>query len=251
MSSNADAPDSVIIRINAARRLGHSLILGMTSGDHRRYITNGRFDRAKWYARQNRYNTPAIRNAVAAAVADGTVLMADVMDEPQHWSWGGEMTKPLLDSMAAHVKKMFPTLPVGVSAKWGWRQEERYKVIDFIVTQYVTRFGSITAWRDSALDMAKRDGISLVFAFNPINGGSVVHGCPVGPTGGVGTYACRMTPEQIRDYGLTLGVAGCALLIWRYDPKLLAKPENQQAFKDIGDRLSTRGASPCRRKPAG
>jgi hypothetical protein len=247
MSSNADAPDSIIVRINAARRLGHQLILGMTSGKHSRYITDGKFDRAKWTARQDRYNTPAIKAAVAAAVADGTVLMADIIDEPNHRTWGGVMTKPLLDSMAAHVKRIFPTLPVGASIRWDWRPQERYKVLDFIVTQYVVRFGSLTEWRDQALAAAKQNGIAVVLAFNPINGGTPVSGCPTGRTGGKGTYACRMTPAQIRDIGSTLGAAGCALLVWRYDAKLMSSAANQEAFKDVAAKLATRRPPRCRR----
>jgi hypothetical protein len=246
MSSNADAPDSLIIRINAARALDHQLILGMTSGEHVRYTTNGKFDMAKWKARQSRYNTPAIRAAVAAAVEDGTVLMADVMDEPNHKTWGGVVTKATLDELAAYVKSMFPTLPVGASIRWDWRPDERYKVLDFIVTQFVFRFGSVTEWRDQALEAAKQNGISLVFAFNPINGGTPIRGCPVPRTGGTGTYACRMTPEQIQEAGSALGLAGCALLIWRYDARLMTTA-NEKAFKELGSKLKTSRPRPCRR----
>jgi hypothetical protein len=249
MSSNADAPDSIIIRINAARALGHKLILGMTSGEHSRYITNGKFDWDKWKARQDRYNTPAIKEAVAAAVADGTVLMNNMMDEPQHSTWGGVMTKPLIDRMAAYVKNIFPTLLEGVSVRWDWRPDERYRVLDFIVNQYVARYGSVTDWRDQALAAAKQNGVAFVFGLNPINGGTRVRGCPLGPTGGPGTYGgnCRMTAAQVREFGSTLGVAGCALILWRYNEAFMSRADNQQAFKDVAAKLATRQSSPCRR----
>jgi hypothetical protein len=246
MSSNADAPDSIIVRINAARRLDHQLIIGMTSGEHSRYTTNGKFDFGKWKARQMRYDKPEIRAAVAAAVEDGTVIMADIIDEPNHPTWGGVVTKPILDSMATIVKRMFPTLPVGASIRWDWRPDERYRVLDFIVTQFVFRFGSVTEWRDQALEAVKQNGISVVFAFNPINGGTPMRDCPVGPTGGHGTYSCRMTPAQIREAGTALGTAGCALLIWRYDAKLMT-PDNKQAFKELGAKLKTLQPRSCRR----
>lgn len=250
MSSNADRPEGVVSRINAAREMGQKLVLTMTGGKHGRYITAGKFDWAKWKARQDRYDTPPIKAAVAAGFRDGTVLMANVMDEPQHKSWGGVMTKPLLDRMAAHVKSIFPGLPVGVSARWDFRPDERYEVMDFIVTQYVARYGSVTAWRDEVLAVAKENGIDVAFAINPINGGSPIRGCPSGSTGGKGTYSdrCRMTPAQVRDFGSTLGVAGCALVLWRYEEKFWSKPENHAAFQDLAATLSTKGGSPCRRQ---
>jgi hypothetical protein len=246
MSSNADAPDSLIVRINAARALDHQLILGMTSGRHGLYVTDGKFDMAKWKARQSRYNTPAIKAAVAAAVADGTVLMADVMDEPNHKTWGGVVTKATLDELGSYVKSMFPTLPVGASIRWDWRPDERYKVLDFIVTQFVFRFGSVTEWRDQAIEALKQNGVSVVFSFNPVNGGTPISGCPLGPTGGFGTYSCRMTPAQIREAGSALGFAGCALLFWRYDTKLMT-PENKKAFEDVAAKLASGRPRPCRR----
>jgi hypothetical protein len=249
MSNNADRPEGIVLRINAARRMGQKLILCITGGSHSRYITRDKFDMAKWKARQDRFDTPAIKAAVAAAVQDGTVLMSNIMDEPNHRSWGGVMTKPLLDEMAAYVKRIFPMLPVGVAIRWDWRPDERYKVVDFIVTQYVSRFGSVTTWRDQALAAARQNGIAVVFSFNPLNGGTPIRDCPLGETGGEGTYGgnCRMTAAQVRAYGSTLGVAACALLMWRYDAAFMSKPDNHQAFKDVAAKLSTSRGPSCRR----
>jgi hypothetical protein len=89
----------------------------------------------------------------------------------------------------------------------------------------------------------------VVFAFNPINGGTHVRGCPLSQTGGAGSYGgnCRMTPAQVRDFGSTLGVAGCALIVWRYNEEFMGKPENQQAFSDVAAKLAAKPAIPCRR----
>lgn len=249
MSSNAERPEGIVSRIQAARRMGHKLVLEMTSGLHSRYITLGKFDLAKWKARQNLYDTPEIRAAVEAGVRDGTVLMANIIDEPHHRSWGGVPTKALVDRMAAHVKSIFPTLPVGLSIRWDWLPGERYEVVDFIVTQYVARFGSIEAWRDQALAVGERNGIAILFAINPINGGTPVPGCPLGSTGGKGTYGdrCQMTPQQVRDFGSVLGVAGCGLVLWRYQKDFMSRPENHEAFQDVAAKLSTRTAPSCRR----
>ncbi len=56
-----------------------------------------------------------------------------------------------------------------------------------------------------------------------------------------------MTAEQVRDWGLVLGPAGCGLTMWRYDPDFMASPENVQAFKDVVTALAKAPAKPCRR----
>jgi hypothetical protein len=159
------------------------------------------------------------------------------------------MTKPLLDKMATYVKGIFPTLPAGVSIRWDWRSSERYKVVDFIQTQYVTRFGSVTTWRDKAIAAAKLNGIALVFAFNILNGGTRISGCPLSSTGGYGTYGgnCRMTPTQVRTSGYALGAGGCALLMWRYDDAFMSKSANISAFKDVKAKVATYSRRSCRR----
>jgi hypothetical protein len=57
-----------------------------------------------------------------------------------------------------------------------------------------------------------------------------------------------MTGAQVREWGTLLGSAGCALTMWRYDDTFMAKPENQQAFKDLADRLATLPAASCRKR---
>jgi hypothetical protein len=56
-----------------------------------------------------------------------------------------------------------------------------------------------------------------------------------------------MTPEQVREWGIVLGSAGCGLLMWRYDEKFMTNPENQQAFKDVAARLATLPPRSCNR----
>jgi hypothetical protein len=228
------------------------LILNMTGGRHERYKTNEKFDLAKWKARMDQYDTPAIKAAIAAGVADGTILLNSVVDEPNVKSWGGAFTKALVDEMATYVRKMFPTLPVGASSRYDWRPDETYRAIDAIVTQYAWNKGSITEYRDQALAMAARNGISVVFALNIIDGGEYSYktmACPTPATGGHGSYppACRMTPDQIREWGLVLGPAGCGLFMWRFQEDAVSAA-NLQAFRDLAERLAKIPARPCRRR---
>jgi len=247
----ADAA-TIVTRLNGARALNMKLMLNMTGGSHERYKTDGKFDLAKWKAVMNTYNTAAIKAAVADAVADGVIIMNSVMDEPQITDWGGVMSKPLLDDMATYVKAIFPTLPTGVVARWDWRPEEQYQVIDAILAQYQWNKGDITLYRDNILARAELEGISVIFSLNILDGGIMswqTKDCSIPLTGGFGTKVpnCRMTADQVRDWGRLLGVAGCAMSMWRYDAEFMGKADNQQAFRDVAATLAAVPGRPCRR----
>jgi len=235
-----------------ARAARQSLILALTGGTTEQYTTHGKFDLAKWKRRMDQYNTAAIREAIMGGVADGTVLANSLMDEPEHRKWGGVMTKPMIDSMAAYAKRYFPTLPVGPShgpnGYYQWRPTERYRVVDYVRNQYnwwVTK-GDAAAWRDKVLAQARLDGVAVAFSLNILDGGQTAARdstwtCPTGTSAGRGTYepACRMTATQIREWGTLLGPAGCALMMWRYDSVAMARADNQRAMGDVAAKLGT------------
>jgi hypothetical protein len=99
--------------------------------------------------------------------------------------------------------------------------------------------------------------MKVAFSLNILDGG--IHNwttktCPTwgGPTvatGGRGTHsiACRMTANQVRDWGTALGQAGCALLMWKYDAAFMSNWSNQQAFRDVKARLAASPTPTCRR----
>jgi hypothetical protein len=260
VSQNYTSPETVVAMIDNARAARQSLILALTGGGAAQYSSDGAFDLAKWERRIDRYNTPAIRDAIAAGVGDGTVLGNSLMDEPENKKWGGAMTKPLLDTMAAYAKIYFPTLPMGPShgpnGYYQWRPTERYRVVDYVLDQYnywITK-GDVAAWRDKVLAQAKLDGVGVVFSMNILDGGENAPrdgawACPSGTSAGRGTVApaCRMTAAQIRDWGKRLGPAGCALLMWRYDATAMARPDNQQAMRDVAAALAKAPRRPCTR----
>lgn len=257
---------NIVSRIDAARAKQVKLLLAMTGGSHDNYMTNGVFDRSKWEAKLQTYNTPTIRQAIAAGVADGTIIGASVMDEPHvsgagdgagggdgnTWGPPGTMTKVRVDSLCASVKAMAPTLPAGVVHQWSvFEPTKNYRVCDFIVSQYSARMGNVAAYRDSALALGRRSGHAIMFSMNILNGGvqdrDGTWDCA--GTGGLGQSApnCRMTSQQVRDWGTTLGSAGCGLLMWRYDDTFMAKLENQKAFGDVASRLAALTGKSCRR----
>ncbi len=263
-SQNFTSPDNVVRLIAGARTAGQKLILVLTGGAPKQYSTNGAFDLRKWEARIDQYNTPAIRDAIATGVADGTVLGNSLMDEPEHKNWGGAMSKPLLDEMAAYAKVYFPTLPMGPShgpnGYYQWHPDERYKVVDYVLNQYnywVTD-GDVPAWRSKVLAQAGLDGVAVAFSMNILDGGALAPRdgawtCPAGTAAGHGTHepACRMTATQIRDWGKALGPSGCALMMWRYDSTAMARPDNVQAMKDVGAALATAPGRRCARGAGG
>jgi hypothetical protein len=252
VSGDAVSADVIINRINAARARGVKLLLAMTGGNHSNYTTNGVFDMAKWIAKMNTFNTSAIKTAVAAGVADGTILGNTVMDEPNHYTWGpaGTMTKARVDTMASYVKSIFPTLTEGVSHKHNtFEPTKSYKVIDFIGDQYDERQGDVASFRDAGLALARRDGHSIMFSINLLDGGTIIAGCPIPETGGTGTYSnrCRVTPAQLQAWATVLGPAGCAFTMWQYDTTFMASTDNQRVFQTIAASLATAPRKSCRR----
>ena len=256
LTVGAQPPRTIVDQIRTAQAAGKKLILAMAGGAHRQYLTDGVFDMSKWMRRMDEYNTPAIRRAVAEGVGSGAVIGNSVMDEPNNTSpdnsWGpkGTMTKARVDSMCAYAKAIFPTLPVGVVHDYrAFDPKNTYSVCDFVISQYTEGRGSVTAYRDGGLEFARRNGIAIAFSINILDGGTRVKDCPVPETGGRGTFAanCRMRPDQIREYGLVLGPAGCAFTMWRFEPAFMSLPENEQAFKELAARLATLPGRPCRR----
>jgi len=254
---------SIVALLGAAKASHQRLVLNMTGGAHDLYLTDGVFDMGKWKAKMDTYRNSTIQAAVAGAVADGTILGNSVMDEPQvHGlgdgnTWGpvGTMTKARVDSMCGYVKAMFPTMPVGVVHQHNaFEPTNSYYVCEFTVDAYSTRFGSVTTFRDEGLAMAARDNMGIIFSMNILNGGiqaarDGLWSCPLTTTGGRGTYDpnCRMTAAQVRDYGRVLGVAGCAMLMWKYDSDFMANPDNQQSFRDVAGLLATAPRKSCGR----
>ena len=252
-SGGQSSPGGVVTQINAARTLGLKLVLCLAGCAHEPVKTNGVFDLAKWKAAVTLYNTSAIRTAIAAAVADGTVLGNEMIDEPEITDWGNggasPITKATLDGMATYARQYFPTLTQGIgqggAAFYTWRATERYHVLDFVISQFAYRNGDMATYRTKVLAQAALDGVTAGFSLNLLNGGTPGTTCAAG----VGTSAglCRMTATQVRDYGRALGPSGCVMTMWKYDDAFFGRSDNQQAFRDVAAALATVPRKACRR----
>jgi hypothetical protein len=270
-----------LTQMATCRTLGMMFRPILTGGAHSNYITNGKFDFGKWKAKMDIYNTAACKAAVADMVTDGLMPGNVLMDEPQSAKdasgpdWGGVMTKALLDEMAAYAKAIFPTLPQGVVARPDWHYTEHYGSkgalsVDFGYYQYSARFptgendmiddpGNVEYYRDYSLNMAALDGVVPTFGLNVLNGGynpfyfgSAYTGCPIPLTGGVGengcpspftssTCYCRMTAQQLQDYGtVLLSAAGSGgLLFWEWESAFFSKTDNVAAFNALRSLANT------------
>jgi len=256
-TQNYTDANGVVTQISTARSKKQRLILAMTGGLSTRYTTNGKFDMTKWKNKLNTFNTSTIRNAIAAGVADGTIIGNQLIDEPETPRWGGTVSKAVIDQMATYAKKMFPSLPMGINigppAYSKWRTSEHFQVLDYVLYQYnyYVTSGNIAAWRDGALASAKRDGVTPAFSLNIMNGGvqdrTGTWDCA--GTGGKGTRYpnCRMTADQVKNWGKAIGVAGCAMQMWRYDDVFMSKSANQDAFRSVASLLASKPRRSCRR----
>lgn len=253
MSLDGYTADRVVSQLAQARSRKVHVLMNMTGGKHTNYMTNGVFDMAKWEAKMNSYNTPAIKAAIAQAVADGTIIGNSVMDEPANTSrtnsWGpaGTMNKGRVDGMCQYVKNIFPTLAVGVVHDHRLLDPTQgYQYCDFIVSQYRLSKGDVKTFRDDGLAWSRRTGVAIAFSLNVIHGGTPGSDCDKwgdDPNGRL----CPMSPQQLREFGLTLGTAGCALNMWRYERAYFEKPEIQQALQEVAGSLSRLPRKPCRR----
>jgi hypothetical protein len=244
---------SIVGRLNTARSKGLRVLMNMTGGSHDNYKTDGVFDYAKWKARMDTYNTPEIRQAVAAAVADGTIIGNSVMDEPANVSptkgWGpeGYMTKARVDGLCLYVQQMFPTLPVGVVHDHRVLEPEKnYQHCDFVLSQYRLSKGPVREFRDGGVAFAKRSGIAIAFSLNILHGGEPGTDCEKwgdDPRG----LLCPMTAGQVQEWGVLLGTPSCVLNMWRYERAYYDKPEIQRALGQVAETLRNLPAKSCRR----
>jgi hypothetical protein len=254
-------PKNIIQLIDSARTHHIKFVPAMTDGAHSNYLTDGKFDYGKWKARQDSFDTEPIETAMNLAVADGTVIFAELMDEPNHKEgpppgvadWGGVMTHALLDSMARYTKNIFPTLKTGVVVRFDWKQDSVYRNVDVIVSQFGLQTETLAplAYRDAAVAAARRQTVGLMFSLNILDGGNKIPGCPIPQTGGPGTGSstCKMTSEQVRSFGDTLLSApdACGLAMWTWDAAFMTNTANKSAFSTLANLAAAHPSKPCRR----
>jgi hypothetical protein len=144
--------------------------------------------------------------------------------------------------MAAYCKAILPFMPCGVAVDHRWRPAERYGLVDFIMTQTWMETQSAAAFRDSAVAMARRNGVALVLSLN-LFGAARSPGCELRRS------QCLMRPVEVREWGRAfLGEPYiCAVMMWRYDAAMWGRAEYQAQFQDLSSVAGQRVARSCRR----
>jgi hypothetical protein len=119
LSGQKVSASGIIARMTAANSLGIKLMLELTGGAHADYMSviNGQtqFDRKKWTDTLQKFNTSQIQSAVASRVSDGTVVAADVMDEPYVSGAGDGNTWGPVGTMVKHGTSPYDTYRVTVA----------------------------------------------------------------------------------------------------------------------------------------
>ena len=115
----------------------------MTGGPNA-VITNGKFDLAKWKVQDGPAQYVGHQERPwPTGWPTGRSSANKLIDEPENPKWGGVPTKSMIDQMATYAKRIFPTLPMGIghaASGFKWRCGERYRVLDWVVVQYVVRY---------------------------------------------------------------------------------------------------------------
>jgi hypothetical protein len=253
------APQNIVALLANLRARRIKAFINLFGGGATEYLgADGKFDLARWTAKLAEYDTPVIRAAIFTAWQEGTLLGFPVLDEPHNPKWNGGLTgKAMVDGMCATVAGQYPGIPTGVTHQPDlFHPSQSYTVCDFLINQYVWRKpaedpGNVALFLEQAKTYSARDGIAMVFSLNILNGSfqaprDGLWNCPT-TTAGRGTDEpnCRMTATQIRDWGLTLGPHGCAMLMWTYNDAFMAKADNQSAFADIAAALAPLPPKAC------
>jgi hypothetical protein len=244
--------DVIVSRITQAQREGATLIVNIPGGAASQNFAPGgsSFDLPTWKARVDKYKAPAIWQAITDAVATGTIIGGSVLDEPFHEKHGGGLTKAIVDEMCGYLKGVFPAIAAGVTHdEDDFEPSKSYRTCDYIMSQYrwSKTKGDVEAFRDAGLALAERDGHAIAFSLNILHGGVPGDGCPDyggdNPTGRL----CPMTPQQVKDYGLVLGPAGCFLNMWRYAGGYWAVTDHRSAIQVVADSLKRLQRRSCLR----
>jgi hypothetical protein len=265
---NSVSANGICTLIASSRARGLRLITTIGGGGHTQYLTGGKFDFNKWRNVTNAYNTTAVKACVRDGVADGTVIANILMDEPEHYSWGGVMTKPLIDKMADYVRSLgFTTLPMGVGhgppAALNWRAGEYYTKLDFVYYQYnwnvrqrgLFERGEYNKWRAAMVARVAKENAVPALGINIVNGGVQDNDndgkweCPSPLTQGQGGYYphCRTTAAQVKTWLSDFAPYACYVVMWEYNDGQMRRSDNQASFAAVGQVVRALAPRSCKR----
>jgi hypothetical protein len=192
----------------------------------------GCFDINLWKAKIDRLRSFDF----APYVADGTVLGAELVNEPHASDWclnePRRLTKAEVEDMAFYAKAIWPTLPVGAGRSDWVLANAPWKYLDFAHSQYHMRKGDVVAWRNQTISEAQAAGVGHLMSLDYLAG--QLDDTP-------------MTADQLRNYGSVLAedTYSCMLTGYLYDATYNAQPGIMAAFDAIAAAAASHTAPPC------
>jgi hypothetical protein len=172
----------------------------------------------------------------APYVADGTVLGAELVNEPHASDWcvatARRLTKAEVEEMAVYAKAIWPALPVGAGRSDWVLANAPWAHLDFAHSQYHTRKGDAVAWRDQTIREAMTAGVGHVMSLDYL-------------AGAVGDVP--MTADELRYYGSVLAqdTYSCLLTGYLHDTTYNAQPGVMAAFDAVAWVANSHPAPPC------
>lgn len=227
---NAGSADTLMERLRLARAGRMHLIIKLAGSKTLYKNADGSFSLDLWKRHIDRLRGIDL----APYVADGTVIGAELVNEPHVRSkWGGKIiTKEQLEAAAAYAKAIWPYLPVGAGRSDYVLKYAPWKHLDYGHSQYHMRKGDIKSWRKRTDEESKAAGVALLLSLNFY-------------AGEVGDRP--MTPQEVRRFGSVLAADtyACALTGYRYDEKYFSAPGIAEAFAAIASAAASHSAPPC------
>jgi len=236
-------PETILQDLAAARARGARMAVSFTGGSDKSTGADGHFSYDMWKARLDRF-LPMV-DRLNGYVADGTLLVFYMIDEPfakQRW---GDQTVPMatLDQMAQYSKSLFPDLPTAVRAAPSELRSYRWQYLDVAWAQYTSRKGPVAEFASTEGAAARAEGLGLIVGLNISKGGD-------GSSGFGSSREPSMSGAEIVRYGQTLLQMPdvCAFISWDNRPNVIGRPEVAAALKELASVAKAHPDTPCRRK---
>lgn len=235
----ASHPLTLLTDLEAARRAGARVMLGLVGSERRIRGVDGHFSLETWKRRVDRYR----RFDISSYIEDGTIIAHYIMDEPHDPSnWAGRtVSRADVDEMAKYSKQIWPSMLTVIRGWPDYLKGYEYKYLDAAWAQYSDRFGDIDQFISNNVRDARSSGLGLVVGLNLLAGGD--------RTGIKGFYDNKyaMSASTVRQWGNKLLDEGyvCAFISWKYDPDYFSRSDIKSALEDLSEKARNRPKRPC------
>jgi hypothetical protein len=241
------SPARVMADLQAARRAGARVLLGMVGWRWGLHGPDGHFSMDKWKQRVDRYRAFDL----APYIADGTIIGHFIMDEPHDkTNWGGtQVTVAEIEEMAKYSKQIWPDMATVIRAWPDYLRGYSFKYLDAQWAQYSPGVGPrryrvpIDDFIRDNIRGSAASGLRLVVGLNVLAGSD--------DKGLKGYYyeGLSMTASQVKSWGSALLAEPniCAFLTWKYNKEYFERADIKEALAELGEKASDLPKRSCHR----